>query len=95
MYVDGILYSTKSISQGNNVVIINGLSSGTHNIEIQITSGSLSSSLVYTAEVVELSISSTFDGFGIHTNPITYRYTPIGNVEKTLHFVIDKEEFFF
>ena len=93
VYVDGILYSTKSISQGNNVVTINGLTSGTHNIEIQITSGSLSSSLVYTAEVVELSISSTFDGFAIYTNPITYRYTPIGNVEKTMHFVIDEEEY--
>ena len=93
VYVDGILYSTKSISQGNNVVIINGLTSGTHTIEIQITSGSLSSSLVYTAEVVELSISSTFDGFAIYTNPITYRYTPIGNVEKTMHFVIDEEEY--
>lgn len=94
VYVDGVLHSSKSIGQGNQIVTLTNLISGTHTIEIQVSSGSLSSSLTYNVEVIELSISSTFDGFGIYTNPITYRYTtPVGNVEKTIHFVIDEKEY--
>lgn len=93
VYVDGILYSSKSVNQGENTIIISNLSTGSHVVEVQVASGSLSSSLVYNVEVVELSIRSSFDGFGIYTNPITYRYTPIGNVEKTIHFEIDDDEY--
>ena len=93
VYVDGVLVSSKSIAQGKHEVTLSNLENGNHTIEIQVTSGSLSSSLVYNVEVVELTINSTFDGFGIYTNPIIYRYTPIGNVEKTMHFVIDEKEY--
>lgn len=93
VYVDGVLHSSKSIGQGNQIVTLTNLTNGTHTIEIQVSSGSLSSSLVFSVEVIELSISSTFDGFAIYTNPITYRYTPVGNVEKTMHFVIDEEDY--
>ena len=93
VYIDGTLYSSKSIAQGEHEVTLSNLENSNHTIEIQVTSGSLSSSLVYNVEVVELTINSTFDGFGIYTNPIIYRYTPIGNVEKTMHFVIDEKEY--
>lgn len=93
IYVDGVLYSTRYISQGDNVATISNLSSGSHNVEIQVTSSGLSASLVYVAEVIELTISSTFDGFGIYTNPITYRYTPVGNIQKTIHLIIDGKEY--
>ena len=93
VYVDGILVSSKSITQGNQIVTLTNLTNGTHTIEIQVSSGSLSSSLVFSVEVIELSVSSNFDGFAIYTNPITYRYTPVGNVEKTMHFVIDEEDY--
>ena len=93
IYVDGTLYSTRYVSQGDNVATISNLSPGSHNIEIQITSSGLSASLVYSAEVIELTISSTFDGFGIYTNPITYRYTPVGNIQKTIHVIVDDKEY--
>lgn len=93
VYVDGTLTSTRSISQGPNTVNISNLAKGTHSITIEVSSSGLTSSLVYSIEVIELSISSTFDGFSIYGSDITYRYTPVGNIEKTIYFIIDNEEY--
>lgn len=90
VYVNGKLTSTRSISQGNNEINLN-LAKGTHSITIEVTSSNLSASLVYNVEVIELSISSTFEGFNVYGGNITYRYTPVGNVEKTVYFIVDGE----
>lgn len=93
VYVDGVLRSTRSISQGTNEVNIPNLTKGTHSITIEVSSSGLNATLVYSVEVIELSISSTFDGFSIYGSDITYRYTPVGNVEKTIYFILDGEEY--
>ena len=39
--------------------------------------------------VVVLSISSTFNSSIVYTDTISFSYTPIGAVSKTVHFVLD------
>lgn len=91
--VDGVVKSSRSISQGENSVdVTKYLTGNTHTIEIQVTSSGLSSSLVYDIEIIDLSISSNFDGFSVYPGNITYRYTPVGNVAKTIHFILDGSE---
>ena len=90
VYVNGKLVSTKNISQGDNEVILN-LEKGTHSITIEVISSNLVSSLIYNVEVIELSISSSFDGFSVYGGDIVYRYTPVGNVKKTVYFKVDGE----
>ena len=93
VYVDGTVISSRSISQGDNTAYISNLTNGSHTVEIEVSSSGLVSSLVYSIEVIELSISSTFDGFSIYSGDITYRYTPVGNIEKTIHFIVDEETY--
>ena len=92
VYIDTVLKSAKNINQGNNVVNISNLTPGFHEVVIEVTSGSIQSSIFYTLEVIDLSISSKFDSFKIYSKDITYTYTPNGNVEKTVYFIIDNKE---
>lgn len=93
VYVDGVLKSSRSVSQGeNNIDITKYLTGVEHTVELQVTSSGLSASLLYEVEVIELSISSTFDGFAVYGESITYRYTPVGNITKEVHFILDDEE---
>ena len=88
--VDGFAKATRSIEQGDNVAdITKYLTGNTHTVEIQVTSGSLRASLIYNIEIIELAINSNFNGFAVYGSSIIYRYTPIGNIEKTIHFVLD------
>lgn len=93
IFVNGALKSTRSISQGNIYSDITKLLSDNANtVEVQVTSSGITASLIYNIEIIELSISSNFDGFGIYQSNFTYRYTPIGNISKTIHFILDDVE---
>ena len=46
----------------------------------------------YSVSVVDVSVSSTFDASVPYSGQITYTYTPVGNVTKTMHFVVDDKE---
>lgn len=88
--VDGFAKATRSINQGDNVAdITKYLTGNVHTVEIQVTSGALRASLIYNIEIIELAINSNFNGFAVYGSSIIYRYTPIGNIEKTIHFVLD------
>lgn len=49
-------------------------------------------SMIYIASVISIKMESTFDSTVTYTEPITFRYTPTGNVTKTIHFEIDGVE---
>lgn len=66
------------------------LNNGYNYVQITVTDvDGVSKSLFYTINTVSLSISSTFDSSTVYTTPITFRYTPNGAIDKTIHFDID------
>lgn len=48
--------------------------------------------LNFTITTISVSISSYFNGTRAYTGPITYNYTPVGAVSKTVYFLIDGKE---
>ena len=52
-----------------------------------------SKTLFFSINTVEVSITSKFDASSAFTGAINYTYTPYGNVEKTVHFILDGDEF--
>lgn len=49
-------------------------------------------SLLYTINTVALSISSNFDSNIAYTSDVNFRYKPVGDIDKTIHFLVDGEE---
>ena len=47
---------------------------------------------VYDVNIVNLGLESTFDETEVHTGAVSVRYTPQGNMLKTVHFLVDGEE---
>lgn len=94
-YVDSILKATNIISTGEIHFDISPYitTTGNHVVEVVVsnTSGG-SASLTYVINVISLSITSIFDDSGFYTGDITFRYTPYGAFEKTIHFVMDGTE---
>lgn len=92
--VNGTVVSTQSVQQGDNYInVTEWLTSGTNTINIRVTN-SLGSyrALTYTVNVMNLSISSTFDDTQIFTSGFQYKFTPLGMVQKTVHFELDDVE---
>lgn len=92
--VGGNAKTTITIQQGyNEVDVTNYLSAGTNNVRVTCTDiyGG-TRSLAYTVSVIELSITSTFDATSVYESDVLFRYTPYGQVDKTIHFVLDGVE---
>ena len=87
--------STTTATQGKNKFdITEYLTVGSNSIRLTITDsfGTLSSK-TWTVTVVEFKLESTFDDTLLYTNTdVVFRYTPYGNVNKTIHFYLDGEE---
>lgn len=94
-YVDSILKATNIISTGKIYFDISPYitTTGNHVVEVVVsnTSGG-SASLTYVINVISLSITSIFNDSEFYTGDITFRYTPYGAFEKTIHFKIDGNE---
>jgi len=69
---------SKYANAGSNVIKVN----------IADTYGN-SRTINFFVTVVELSISSSFDSSVAYTGPISFPYTPLGNVSKTVYFILD------
>lgn len=84
-----------NIAQGPNTIDISQwLSLGSNPVELRITDIYAQSRVLrYNINVIALSISSTFDTSIPFTDDITFTYTPRGNLYKTIHFVLDGEEY--
>lgn len=73
--------------------IIKYLKSGTNTIKVTCSDQyGASRSLVYTISVVDLRIESSFDSTRIFNDIITFRYKVFGQIEKTVHILLDGEE---
>lgn len=82
------------VKQGEiNIDVTKYLIMGTNDIKITISDmyGN-TRTLNFTITTISVSISSYFDGTLAYTGDITYNYTPVGTVSKTVYFLIDGEE---
>ena len=90
--VDKYTYRIQSDSS-NNFDISSYLSTGYNYVQVKVTDTHTNTiSLFYTVNVIDLTISSTFESSVPYAEPIIFRYTPLGDVEKLIHFEIDGEE---
>lgn len=94
IYVGGSVKYTANVDQGpihHNVAPY--LSTGKNSVRVSITDvyGN-PKSIVYTIEVVELKLTSPFDAAVPQNGPISFDYTPYGNFEKKVYFIVDNKE---
>ena len=92
--INGLVKTTQDVAQGVVTVDISKyLSTGANMVKVNITDVYGNSRTInYSVSVVDVSVLSTFDAGVPYTGPITYTYTPVGNVTKTMHFVVDDKE---
>lgn len=69
------------------------LTVGNNSVKITITDvyGN-ARTIFFSIDAIELSLSSTFDASSAFTGAISYTYVPVGNVVKTVHFILDGDE---
>lgn len=83
----------KSIAQGPiEIDVKDYLVSGQNTIRIAVSDVYSNTKFInYTVSVITLSISSTFDATVPRTEPFYFYYTPVGNIAKTVYFILDNE----
>ena len=94
--VNGKTKSTTNIAQGYREVNVKDyLSVGENTVSVTCTDiyGNYRT-IVYTLTVIELKVSSTFDDTAIYDGDITFKYTPYGLINKTVHIKVDNTEIF-
>ncbi len=92
--VNGATKATLTIQQGSNSINVKDyVSDGENTVKVTCVDiyGS-SKSITYSVNVVVLSISSNFDTSTPYTGDITYKFTPVGILSKTVHFMLDGTE---
>lgn len=90
-YVNSQRVATVTVNQGDNYFNVSKyLTLGTNKVKITVQdSTGASRSLSYVVDVISLSITDSYDDVQVNTGSIAYRYTPVGAIEKTIHFVLD------
>ena len=94
--VGGVTKSNFSIAQGQTTLnVADYLSVGANTVKITCTDiYGMYRSIVYTITVIELKITSTFDDTAFYNGDITFKYTPYGLIEKTVHILVDNVEIY-
>ena len=89
--VNDVVRSTYQISQGNVTIdLTQFLNTGTNKVKIRISDiYDQGKTTTFNITAVALSISSTFDASTVYSSTISFPYTPVGSVEKTVYFVLD------
>lgn len=88
---NGVQKRLSPIEQGAvSVDISNYLSSGSNTVRVSVSDvyGS-TKTIIYSVNAISLSIRSSFDVSTPFDGGFTFSYTPIGDVSKTVHFVVD------
>ena len=83
------------IQQGNITVdLAPYLSSGSNKVKVRVSDTyDQGKTITFNISSIVLTISSSFDSTNIYsTEDINYPYTPVGEVEKTVHFIVDNVE---
>lgn len=90
-YVGNTKVGTQTVIQGKNSFdVTQYLHSGDNTVKLQVTDsvGSVGTK-TWTVNVVEFYLESTFDDTLVYSGEVTFRYTPYGNIAKTINFTID------
>lgn len=92
--VNGAVKATMNVQQGQVTIdLAPYVSTGTNVVRVNISdSYGNNSSINFTVTVVALSISSTFDASVPYQGAISFPFTPVGDVTKTVHFLLDGRE---
>ena len=92
--VNDIVRSTMQISQGSvSVNLAPYLSTGTNKVKIRISDTyDQGKTITFNITSIALSISSTFDASSPYSSAISFPYTPVGAVEKTVRFILDGQQ---
>lgn len=86
--------ASETINQGEvSFNIGKYLSLGDNVLVVQVTdSYGATRKLTFKISAVSISVTSTFDDSKAYTGAVSFPYTPMGAVEKTIHFVVDGKE---
>lgn len=92
--VNDVVKTTYQIAQGNvSVDISKYISTGSNKVKVRISDVyDQGQTKTFNITVVNLSITSSFDASTAYSSPISFPYTPVGAVEKTIHFILDGNE---
>lgn len=92
--VNGVSKAVLNIQQGTiSIDVSKYLSAGSNTVRITIADiYDNSRTITFSISCVQISISSSFDPTTVYTGAITFAYTPLGSVSKTIHFVLDGSE---
>ena len=92
--VDNTTVSTLTVGQGRNSIdLTEFLKTGTNSIRLSITDsvGTLSTK-TWTITIVDFKLESSFDDTLFYSDEVSFRYIPYGNINKTVHFILDGVE---
>lgn len=94
--VNNVIKASYDIAQGNvNIDVTNYLDAGANTIKITVTDAYDNSRTInFSVTVAAISLTSTFDSSLAYDGDITFPYTPVGNVNKTMHFKMDNVEIY-
>jgi hypothetical protein len=92
--VNSVAKATMDIAQGDVTVDLSRyLSTGSNIVKVSVADVYGNSRTInFTVTCVSLSISSTFDASTPYTGAISFPYTPVGSIQKTIHFKLDGAE---
>lgn len=92
--VSGKIASTQNVAQGDvKVDVAKYLNIGSNVVSIRIADiYSNSRTISFSIQVLQLSITSTFDSSVPYYGAIPFAFTPIGAIQKTIHFIVDGKE---
>lgn len=92
--VNDVVRSTYQVSQGNiEVDLTQYIRAGANKVKVRISDTyDQGKTITFNISAIELTISSSFDATQRYTSIISYPYVPVGEVEKTIHFVVDGTE---
>ncbi len=92
--VGSTIAATSTIAQGYNRFDAGPyLSVGANTVRLTVTDnfGSISTK-TWTVNMIDMYLESSFDDFLFYDSEVAFRYTPYGNIEKTIHFLLDGAE---
>ena len=92
--VNGMVKAIMDVQQGDVTVdVAPYLSAGSSVVKINVADvyGN-NRTLNFSITVVVLMLTSSFDDASAYTGPISFPYVPTGNIQKTVHFLLDGEE---
>lgn len=92
--VNGVIRHTADVPQGTFIVdIAPYIGVGPNTVKVMVADVYTNTrSIMYSVEVVAVSLTSTFDAKIAHTGAIDFPYVATGNLEKTIYFKLDGKQ---